>query len=125
MDGGHLHQVNKMDRYVVPLSATSMVESTALRQEENMPWEEQPFLREIMVTEKELKGTIEPKLEAVTINIALLWPDYQKLSEKVTSMESIVGGLQNAMKSMDDKVSKLENEHIQMTRGPRRTAVPQ
>ncbi|KAJ1204818.1 hypothetical protein NDU88_000256 [Pleurodeles waltl] len=111
---GRPHQINKVDRYAVVLPPTSVVEGLRGRQEEGLPWEEELLLREIMMAIKDLKGTLEPKLDAVTIDIALLRADYQKLSEKDTSTESTVSSLQNTTKPLEEKVDKLEKAHIQM-----------
>ncbi|KAJ1153746.1 hypothetical protein NDU88_006504 [Pleurodeles waltl] len=67
-----------------------------------------------MTAVKDLKETIELKLDAVTIDVTLGWADYQKLSKKLTSNESTVGGLQNTTKLLEEKVDKLEKAHIQM-----------
>ncbi|KAJ1175777.1 hypothetical protein NDU88_001062 [Pleurodeles waltl] len=57
----------------------------------------------IMVAIQDLKISLEPKLDAVTIDVNLLRVDLQKMSEKVTSAESHINLLQSTSKKLEEQ----------------------
>ncbi|KAJ1155517.1 hypothetical protein NDU88_008247 [Pleurodeles waltl] len=72
-----------MDKYNMLKSATSTGGLVA-----NLHTADDPSLSAIMAAIQDLKGTIEPKLDAVTEDITLLQTDFKKITEKVTAAES-------------------------------------
>ncbi|KAJ1108057.1 hypothetical protein NDU88_005441 [Pleurodeles waltl] len=66
----------------------------------------EPSLSTIMAAISDLKQTLEPKLDAVTIDVSLVRADFKKLTEKATRAETHI----QALKSM----SKRLEEHVQL-----------
>ncbi|KAJ1166154.1 hypothetical protein NDU88_006563 [Pleurodeles waltl] len=53
---------------------------------------------------QDLKGTLEPKLNTVTIDVGLLCADMDKISEKVTKAEGTIDDLQVTTKWLEEQV---------------------
>ncbi|KAJ1162251.1 hypothetical protein NDU88_002719 [Pleurodeles waltl] len=85
--GQRTQQTNQMDNYVKvgrpndpgAVGGTGEMHGEAL---ERVPSRE-PLLSEIMAAIHDLKGSLEPRLDAVAIDVGLLWADLQKVSDKV------------------------------------------
>ncbi|KAJ1192789.1 hypothetical protein NDU88_002095 [Pleurodeles waltl] len=50
------------------------------------------------------RGTIEPKIAAVTIDVNLLRAELRKVMDKVTTAESHINGLQEVAKRLENQV---------------------
>ncbi|KAJ1105241.1 hypothetical protein NDU88_002649 [Pleurodeles waltl] len=59
-----------------------------------------------------LGSTLEPKLDAVTVNINLPRTDMRKVTDKVTSAGRQNHGLQAAIKRLEDQVKVLTKQHV-------------
>ncbi|KAJ1119075.1 hypothetical protein NDU88_007261 [Pleurodeles waltl] len=89
--GRHMQQTNKMDNYAVSsvagdLGAVGGDGGTRRRDGTGPP--RKPLLREIMAAIHNLKGSQEPRLDAVVVDVSLLRVDLQKVSDKVLTAET-------------------------------------
>ncbi|KAJ1165302.1 hypothetical protein NDU88_005730 [Pleurodeles waltl] len=63
----------------------------------------EPLLSEIMAAIHDLKGSLEPRLGAVTIDVGLLQADLQKVSDKVSTAETDIVRLQSTSKALEEQ----------------------
>ncbi|KAJ1159877.1 hypothetical protein NDU88_000381 [Pleurodeles waltl] len=106
-------QLNKMDKYAVVVATTGLeVEGgrDATPPTEMAPSQE-PSLREIMAVIKDLRGAIESKLDAITINVILLRADFKKMTKKMAVAETCITTLQASTKKLEALVLCLTNEN--------------
>ncbi|KAJ1170904.1 hypothetical protein NDU88_002775 [Pleurodeles waltl] len=77
-------QNNKMDKYVVLKQAggSTTLEEAGWGQAMERALPSEPTLGSIIAAIQDLKGTMEPKLEAVTVDVTLLRADLKKVVEK-------------------------------------------
>ncbi|KAJ1119063.1 hypothetical protein NDU88_007249 [Pleurodeles waltl] len=78
-------QSNKMDKYTVTRPATDAAGAPSVP-----PSELEPSLSEIMAAICDPKNTLEPKHDAVTVDITVLRAYFKKLSEKITAVNIAV-----------------------------------
>ncbi|KAJ1217085.1 hypothetical protein NDU88_004680 [Pleurodeles waltl] len=64
-----------------------------------------------MAAIQDLRGSLEPKLDAVTANVTLLRADVKEVAEKVTNAETDITRLQSTSKRLEDQVQFLTVEH--------------
>ncbi|KAJ1082987.1 hypothetical protein NDU88_003148 [Pleurodeles waltl] len=57
-----------------------------------------------MAVVKDLRGSQEPKLDAVMVDVTLLCADLKKGTEKVTKAETDIAWLQSTSKRLEDQV---------------------
>ncbi|KAJ1081672.1 hypothetical protein NDU88_001850 [Pleurodeles waltl] len=69
------------------------------------------LLSEIMAAIHDLKGSLEPWLDAVAIDVGLLRADLQKVSDNVSTVETDIEHLQSTSKAMGEQVRFLTFEH--------------
>ncbi|KAJ1178206.1 hypothetical protein NDU88_003453 [Pleurodeles waltl] len=74
----------------------------------------EPSLGAIMAATQDLKGTLEPKLDTVTIDVALLRAYIQKVREKVTTAESHIMHLQSTTERLEYQVQSLMKQATAM-----------
>ncbi|KAJ1217820.1 hypothetical protein NDU88_005407 [Pleurodeles waltl] len=65
---------------------------------------------EVMETIQALRSNIELKIDAVTINVNLLQADLCKVTDKVTTAESQINGLQAMTKRLEKQVQELTQQ---------------
>ncbi|KAJ1166893.1 hypothetical protein NDU88_007289 [Pleurodeles waltl] len=58
-----------------------------------------------------LNGSLEPKLDAITVGVNLFCADLKKVKEKVTNAETDIAQLQSTSKRLEDLVQFLTAEH--------------
>ncbi|KAJ1088833.1 hypothetical protein NDU88_001988 [Pleurodeles waltl] len=68
-------------------------------------------LSSIMAGIHDLKASLEPRLDAVAVDVALLRANLKKVSEKVTIVETDIARLQSTSKKLEDQVRFLTAEH--------------
>ncbi|KAJ1200905.1 hypothetical protein NDU88_004726 [Pleurodeles waltl] len=78
--------------------------------------ESEHSLGELMAFIRDLKGTLEPKHDAVIVEVSLLRADLKKLSDKVTTVESNVAVLRFTNKQLEEQVQYLTKQ-IEMVTG--------
>ncbi|KAJ1082748.1 hypothetical protein NDU88_002913 [Pleurodeles waltl] len=71
-------------------------------------------LGSIMAAIQYLKGTLEPKLDAVTVDVTLQQADLKKVVEKVTTAEMDIAHLQSTSKRLEDQVQFLTTGYERM-----------
>ncbi|KAJ1160191.1 hypothetical protein NDU88_000693 [Pleurodeles waltl] len=98
-------QSNKMDKYVV-MKPTVVTEGG----EEETPAAVELSLGTIMASIWDLKNSLEPKLDAVTVDVNLLRDDLHKMSEKVKSGESYINLLHSTSKKLGEQVQYLTKQ---------------
>ncbi|KAJ1149735.1 hypothetical protein NDU88_002540 [Pleurodeles waltl] len=59
----------------------------------------------------DLKGSLEPQLDAVAVGVGLLRADLQKVSDKVSTAETDIACLQSKSKTLDEQVRFFTTEH--------------
>ncbi|KAJ1154010.1 hypothetical protein NDU88_006767 [Pleurodeles waltl] len=64
-----------------------------------------------MVAIQDLCGSLEPKLDVVTVDVSLLRADLKKVAEKVTNAETDIARLQSTSKRFEDQIRFLTAEH--------------
>ncbi|KAJ1108006.1 hypothetical protein NDU88_005390 [Pleurodeles waltl] len=64
-----------------------------------------------MAAIQDLRGSLEPKLYAVTADVTLLSGDLKKVGEKVTTAETDIARLQSNSKRFENQVHFLTTEH--------------
>ncbi|KAJ1100046.1 hypothetical protein NDU88_005135 [Pleurodeles waltl] len=52
----------------------------------------------------DLKGSLEPRLDAVTVDVGLLRADLQKVSDKVSTAETDIARLTSTSKALEEQV---------------------
>ncbi|KAJ1109245.1 hypothetical protein NDU88_006608 [Pleurodeles waltl] len=62
----------------------------------------------------DLKNSLEPKLDAVTVDVNLLRANLQKMSKKVSSAELCINLLQSMSKNVEEQVQYLTKHHTLM-----------
>ncbi|KAJ1104765.1 hypothetical protein NDU88_002174 [Pleurodeles waltl] len=72
------------------------------------------LVSEIMAVIHDLKGSLEPRLDAVAVDVGLLWADLQKFSNKVSTAETDIARLQSKSKALEEQVQFLMAEHDSM-----------
>ncbi|KAJ1139008.1 hypothetical protein NDU88_005386 [Pleurodeles waltl] len=90
--GCPLLQVNKMDKYAVPRPAggTVVPDDAEGGQEKDQGPADEPSRSTKLAAIQELCGSLEPKLDAVTVDVNLLHADLKKVTEKVTNAETVI-----------------------------------
>ncbi|KAJ1180045.1 hypothetical protein NDU88_005269 [Pleurodeles waltl] len=68
-----------------------------------------------MAALRDLKGTLEPKLDTVTVDVTLLKVDFKKLSDKVTTAKSNIAALQSTNKWLEEQVQYLTKQTEMLT----------
>ncbi|KAJ1093560.1 hypothetical protein NDU88_006660 [Pleurodeles waltl] len=63
---------------------------------------DKPSLSAIMAAIQDLCGSLEPKLDTVTVDVNLLRTDLKKVTEKVTNAETDIARLQSTSKRLED-----------------------
>ncbi|KAJ1114037.1 hypothetical protein NDU88_002277 [Pleurodeles waltl] len=63
----------------------------------------EPSLGIIMAAIQDLKGTLEPRLKAVMVDVTLLQADPKKVAEKVTTAETDIAHLQSTSKRLENQ----------------------
>ncbi|KAJ1142285.1 hypothetical protein NDU88_008612 [Pleurodeles waltl] len=107
---GHTQtQSNKMDKYAVTWPA--VVNNGGGEDTSEVV---EPLLGTIMVAIQDLKNSLEPKLDAVTVDVKLLRADFCKMSEKVTSAELHINLLQSTSKKLEDQFQYLTKQQALM-----------
>ncbi|KAJ1180174.1 hypothetical protein NDU88_005398 [Pleurodeles waltl] len=73
----------------------------------------EPSLGTIMTAIQDLKTSMEPKLDTITVDMSLLQADSQNMSEKVTSAETHINLLQSTAtsKKLEEQVKCLTRQH--------------
>ncbi|KAJ1185543.1 hypothetical protein NDU88_002335 [Pleurodeles waltl] len=99
--------LNKMDNYAVVLMAPSLDRKQLM----TTPIQE-PSLSEIMAAIKDLKRTIEPTLDAVTVDVTFLRTDFKKITEKMTVPETRMTSLQCTTKKPGHQLQRLTKENM-------------
>ncbi|KAJ1090108.1 hypothetical protein NDU88_003246 [Pleurodeles waltl] len=74
----------------------------------------EPSLSQIMAAIHDLQGSLEPRLEAVAVEVGLLSADLQKVSDKVLTAEPDIAWLQSTSKALEEQVWFLTAEHGRM-----------
>ncbi|KAJ1185650.1 hypothetical protein NDU88_002440 [Pleurodeles waltl] len=74
-----------------------------------------PSLGVVLSAIQDLRGCLEPKLDAVTVDVTLFRADFKKVTEKVTTKESDFGHLQATSKRLEDQVQFLNKEYENVT----------
>ncbi|KAJ1119829.1 hypothetical protein NDU88_008014 [Pleurodeles waltl] len=64
---------------------------------------DEPSLNAIMAAIQDLRGSLEPKLDAVTVDVNLLRADLKEVAEKVTNAEPDIAQLQSTSKRLEDQ----------------------
>ncbi|KAJ1158341.1 hypothetical protein NDU88_011032 [Pleurodeles waltl] len=70
----------------------------------------EPSLNTIMAAISDLKQTLEPKLDAVTIDVSLLRLNLQKMADKVNKAETHIQALQSSSKRLEEHVQLLTKQ---------------
>ncbi|KAJ1177490.1 hypothetical protein NDU88_002745 [Pleurodeles waltl] len=78
------------------------------------PRASEPSLGAIMAAIQDLKTFLGPKLDAVTIDVTLLWTHLQKMSDKVMLVESHISLLHSMSKKMEEQVQCLTRQQEMM-----------
>ncbi|KAJ1197601.1 hypothetical protein NDU88_001457 [Pleurodeles waltl] len=81
---------------------------------EQDPPPSEPSLSEIMAAIHDMKGSLEPWLDAVAVDVGLLRADLQKVSEKVSTAETDIARLESTPKALEEQVRFLTVEHGRM-----------
>ncbi|KAJ1217515.1 hypothetical protein NDU88_005109 [Pleurodeles waltl] len=63
---------------------------------------------------RDLKNRLEPKMDAITVDVNLLLADFHKMSEKVTFVELHIYLLQSTSKKLEDQVQYLTKHQALM-----------
>ncbi|KAJ1170372.1 hypothetical protein NDU88_002249 [Pleurodeles waltl] len=71
----------------------------------------EPTLGAIMTAIQDLRGSLEPRLDAVTVDVTLLRADLKIVTEMVTDAETDIVRLQSTSKRLEDQVQFLTAEH--------------
>ncbi|KAJ1207147.1 hypothetical protein NDU88_002539 [Pleurodeles waltl] len=74
----------------------------------------QHLLTEITAAIHDLKGSLEPRMDAVAVDVGLLRADLQKVSDKVSTAETDKARLQSTSKALGEQVWFLMTEHERM-----------
>ncbi|KAJ1155947.1 hypothetical protein NDU88_008672 [Pleurodeles waltl] len=108
-----LLQVNKMDKYAVqrPAGGTVVPGDAEEGQEKDRGPGDEPSLSAIMAAIPDLHSSLEPKLDAVTVDVNLLFADLEKVTEKVINGETDIAQLQSTSRRIEDQVQFLTTEH--------------
>ncbi|KAJ1163681.1 hypothetical protein NDU88_004135 [Pleurodeles waltl] len=64
---------------------------------------DKPSLNAIIAAIQDLKGSLEPKLDVVTVDVTLLQADLKKVVEKVTNVETDIARLQSISKRLENQ----------------------
>ncbi|KAJ1092917.1 hypothetical protein NDU88_006027 [Pleurodeles waltl] len=90
--GRHTQQTNKMENHTKMRRPDDSEAARGAGEMHNRGSERvpprKPLLREIMAAIHDLKGSLEPRLDAVAIDVGLLRADLQKVSDKVSTTET-------------------------------------
>ncbi|KAJ1095568.1 hypothetical protein NDU88_000729 [Pleurodeles waltl] len=65
----------------------------------------------MMVAIQDLRGSLEPKLHAVTVDVTLVREDLKKIAEKVSNAEMDIARLESTSKMLENQVQFLTVEH--------------
>ncbi|KAJ1209363.1 hypothetical protein NDU88_004741 [Pleurodeles waltl] len=74
----------------------------------------EPSLGAIMEAIQDLKSSLEPKLDTVTVDVNLLLADFHKMSEKVKSAELHIHLLKSTAKKLEDQVQCITKQQAQI-----------
>ncbi|KAJ1187847.1 hypothetical protein NDU88_004615 [Pleurodeles waltl] len=103
--GTGLIQSNKMDKHVMTKQSAVMA---GVESEE--PRSSEPSLATILVAIQDLKTSLEPNVDVVTIDVNLMRTNLQKMSEKVTLAASHINLLQSTSKNLEEEVQCLTHQ---------------
>ncbi|KAJ1139074.1 hypothetical protein NDU88_005451 [Pleurodeles waltl] len=108
-------QINSLDKYTVKLSTQDgqswVAESGGAGQGHQQG--DEPSLLSIRTAIQDLQGSItpiEPKRDAVTMDINLIRADFSKISEKVAVEETHISGLLSTTKRLENPVQTLTKQ---------------
>ncbi|KAJ1163192.1 hypothetical protein NDU88_003655 [Pleurodeles waltl] len=73
-----------------------------------------PSLSEIMAAIRDLKGSLEPQVDVVAVDVGLLRADLEKVSHKVSTVVTDIARLQSTSKALEEQVRFLTPEHGRM-----------
>ncbi|KAJ1179468.1 hypothetical protein NDU88_004702 [Pleurodeles waltl] len=105
-------QANRRDRYAVKMASGGQprdLRGETLEVGLIQSWE--AYLRSIMAAIQDLQGSIlpiEPKMNAVTLEVSLFRADFGNISEKVAAAGTHIEGLLSAMKRLEEQVVSLK-----------------
>ncbi|KAJ1165634.1 hypothetical protein NDU88_006053 [Pleurodeles waltl] len=91
--GPQATETNNLDKYTVQLKTVGS-ERNAPDSIGGPPESGDPSLREIMEAIQALRNNIESKIDAVTLDVNLLRADLCEVTDKVTTAEGQINGLQ-------------------------------
>ncbi|KAJ1102247.1 hypothetical protein NDU88_007299 [Pleurodeles waltl] len=103
-------QTNNLDKYNVQMKTAGTERNKSAPAKEASDSGD-PLLQEIMKAIQSLKGTIESKIDALTIDVNLLRADLRKVTDKVTTAESKINRLQAVTKRLENQVQELTKQH--------------
>ncbi|KAJ1176444.1 hypothetical protein NDU88_001724 [Pleurodeles waltl] len=108
-----------MDKYAVlkPSRGAVVPEDVEGGQERDRGPADELSLRAIMVSIQDLRGSLEPKLDAVMVDVNLLRVDLKKVLEKVTNAETDIARLQSTSKRLEDQANILREAFKTVLRG--------
>ncbi|KAJ1176595.1 hypothetical protein NDU88_001867 [Pleurodeles waltl] len=113
-----MQQTNKMDNYWVArrLGDPGAARGDGGTREQGTEQDplRKPLLSEIMAAIHDLKGSLEPRLDTVAVDMGLLRADLQKVSDKVSTAETDTAHLQSTSKALEEQVRFLTTEHEHM-----------
>lgn len=93
-------QTNRMENYTVPLGQ-------ATRDEAHVDAEPTPL--KIMAAIKDVKDSLEPKIDSVSVEVTLIRADLSRLNEVATA-ETDIGELQTTTKRLEEQVRSLTQQ---------------
>ncbi|KAJ1108772.1 hypothetical protein NDU88_006142 [Pleurodeles waltl] len=100
-------QTNKMDNYAVPRQSGGPQQRVVMGVQGQKMEQDPPHdscLSEMMAAIHDLEGSLEPRLDAVAVDVALLRADLKKVSKKVTTVKTDIAHLQSTSKTLADQV---------------------
>lgn len=102
-------QTNKMDNYA---GTKSQAATTSGQMEERVQVESS--LTSIMAAIADLRGTIESKIDTVTIEVNLLRADFRKTADKVTMAEGKITQLETTTGNLEAQAQQLKQQQCVM-----------
>ncbi|KAJ1120821.1 hypothetical protein NDU88_008970 [Pleurodeles waltl] len=103
-------QANKIDNY-----ATLKEWQRGDKQRQATMCTKEPSLGAIMAAIRDLKSTLEPKVDVVMVDVALLCTNVQKVSDKMKTVETRIAYLQSTTKKLEAQVQTLTQQSIAMS----------
>ncbi|KAJ1206442.1 hypothetical protein NDU88_001847 [Pleurodeles waltl] len=106
-------QMKKMEKDAVPRQTGGHVvlDNAKGAQEKDHGPSGEPSLGAIMAAIQDLRGSLEPKLDTVTVDVTLLRADLKKVTEKVINAETDIARLQSTSKRLEDQIQFLTAGH--------------